>query len=128
MGVSLDRRSALELWRAVTLASVRAEGPDLTARQLAVLTTIYLTPPPHTVRGLAEVLGVGKPAITRAIDTLAALKFVRRRRDEADGRNVLLQRTAPGAVFMTDFGDLIARRAATLPASPSGAERDSQGL
>ena len=33
--------------------------------------TVYLDPPPHTVRGLAAALGVSKPAITRALDTLA---------------------------------------------------------
>jgi DNA-binding MarR family transcriptional regulator len=131
MGVSLDRRAALELWRVVTLSTVRADGPDLTQRQLAVLLTIYLTPPPHTVRGLAEILNVGKPAITRAIDTLAGLKLVRRRRDEADGRNVLLQRTQQGTAFMSEFGDLVVRRASAIPAvSPSqgGAERDTQAL
>lgn len=111
MGMMLDRRQALELWREVTLGAVRSDEPDLTARQLAVLMTVYLSPPPHTVRGLAAALGVGKPAITRALDTLARYGLIRRRRDEADGRNVLVQRTTRGATFISDFGDLITANA-----------------
>ncbi|MFZ4601395.1 MAG: MarR family transcriptional regulator [Caulobacterales bacterium] len=114
MKIEIDRRAALDLWRQVTVASVRDDGPDLSARQLAVLMTVYLTPAPHTVRGLAELLNVGKPAITRALDTLARLGYVRRRRDDADGRNVLVQRTVKGSVFLADYGDLIARTAGRL--------------
>ncbi len=39
-----------------------------------------------TVRGLAQVLKVSKPAITRALERLGALDLVRRRTDEADRR------------------------------------------
>lgn len=119
MKAEVDRRTALELWRSVTLHTVRADEPDLTARQLAVLMTVYLTPAPHTVRGLAETLNVGKPAITRALDALTALGFVRRRRDETDARNVLVQRTVKGSVYLADFGDLIARRAGAIETAPA---------
>jgi DNA-binding MarR family transcriptional regulator len=118
MGVELDRRAALDLWRGVTVHTVRADQPDLTARQLAVLMTIYLTPPPHTVRGLAAQLDVGKPAVTRALDALSRLGLVKRKRDETDARNVLVQRTVKGSVFLADFGDLIAARATSLQVSP----------
>jgi DNA-binding MarR family transcriptional regulator len=114
MSLQLDRRSALDLWRGVTVSAVRADEPDLTARQLAVLMTVYLSPPPHTVRGLAAQLGVGKPAITRALDTLTRYGLVRRRKDESDGRNVLVQRTIKGSVYLADFGDLIANQASRV--------------
>lgn len=114
MKIDMDRRAALELWRQVTVAGVRADWPDLSARQMAVLMTVYLTPAPHTVRGLAEALNVGKPAITRALDTLSRLGYVRRRRDDADGRNVLVQRTVKGSVYLTEYGDVIARTAGRL--------------
>jgi excinuclease ABC subunit A len=42
----------------------------LTARQTALMLTVYLEAGPHTVRALAQRLGVGKPAVVRAIDTL----------------------------------------------------------
>ena len=90
------------------MESVRGAGPDLSARQLSLLLTVYLTPP-HTVRGLAELLRVSKPAISRALDRLGMLGFARRNRDEADRRNVLVQRTMRGAVFLSDFSALVAR-------------------
>jgi DNA-binding MarR family transcriptional regulator len=99
---------ALELWRLAVVESVRRDAPDLSARQLAVLLTVYKTDPPHTIRGLAAALNVAKPAITRAVDRLGRLGLVRRRRDEADRRNVLLQRTVRGSVFLSEFGDIIA--------------------
>ena len=114
MALELDSKQALDLWRDVTVRSVRADEPDLTARQLAVLMTVYLGPPPHTVRGLAATLGVGKPAITRALDTLTRYGLVRRRRDEADGRNVLVQRTVRGSAYLADFAELITNNARNL--------------
>ena len=48
---------------------VRSGQPDLTNRQMALLMLVYLTPGPHTVRGLAQMLGVSKPVITRALNT-----------------------------------------------------------
>ena len=58
---------------------------------MAVLMTVRLAEGPHTVRGLASTLNVGKPAITRALDTLSRLGFVQRRRDPKDGRNVFVE-------------------------------------
>ncbi|MGE4218999.1 MAG: MarR family transcriptional regulator [Alphaproteobacteria bacterium] len=100
---------ALDIWRRATVQGVRDEHADLSARQMAVLLTVYLTPPPHTVRGLAALLGVSKPAITRAIDRLSDLGLVRRKPDETDRRSVLVQRTVKGSVFLTEFGESICR-------------------
>ncbi|MEE9140793.1 MAG: MarR family transcriptional regulator [Alphaproteobacteria bacterium] len=111
----VSARDALNLWRGVLVETVRREGPDLSARQMAVLLSVYLTPAPHTVRGLAAELGVSKPAITRAVDRLSALDLVRRRQDPADRRSVLIQRTVRGSVFLSDFGDLIAGAAGARP-------------
>jgi DNA-binding MarR family transcriptional regulator len=88
--MSAHSRDALDLWRRVLVESVGGGGPDLSARQLSLLLTVYLTPPPHTVRGLPELLRVSKPAISRALDRLGMLGFARRKRDEADRRNVLV--------------------------------------
>lgn len=104
----LHPQYALELWRRAVVESVRRDGPDLSARQLALMLTVYKTDPPHTVRGLAETLRVTKPAITRAVDRLVRLGLVRRRRDEDDRRNVLIQRTVRGSVFLSEFGDIVA--------------------
>ena len=73
MAVELRPSQALKLLQDFTLTLVTDGEPDLSARQLAILLTIYLEPPPHTVRGLAAKLKVTKPVITRALDTMGKL-------------------------------------------------------
>ena len=75
---------------------------------MAILLTVYLSPPPHTVRGLAGQLKVTKPAITRALDRLGQMELLKRKRDPDDKRNVLVQRTVAGSVYLSEFADLIA--------------------
>ncbi len=115
MAVELRPSQALGLLHDFMLDLVTDEQPDFTARQMLILLKIYLEPPPHTVRGLAAKLGVTKPVITRALDTLGALDLVARRRDENDRRNVLIQRTVKGALAVERLGDLIVTRARGLP-------------
>ena len=115
MGVQMRPGHALRLWHEVSLALVRAEEPDLSARQMTILLTIYLEPQPHTVRGLAGRLGVTKPVITRALDTMGRHGLVTRKRDPKDRRNVLVQRTLAGALFLERLGDLVVGRAKALP-------------
>lgn len=105
MNIDLGGHKGLRLWMQTLTDTVRAKGPDLTSRQLALLLRIYLEAQPHTVRGLAKTLNVSKPVITRAIDTLSAQGLVKRTRDEKDKRNVFIQRTVKGAVFLTDFAE-----------------------
>ena len=100
MNGEISAHQALRFWHDVTISVVRDADADLTARQLAVLLAVYLETPPHTVRGLAERLGVAKPVITRALNTLGTLGLVERRRDVNDKRNVLVQRTVAGAAYL----------------------------
>lgn len=106
---------ALRLLHELSLAQVRDQAPDLSTRQLAILLSVYLEAPPHTVRGLAARLGVTKPVITRALDTMGELQLVSRRRDEADRRNVIIQRTVEGALYLERLGDLVVSTARALP-------------
>jgi len=115
MPAALRPSQALTLWRDVTFDLVRDGDEDLSARQLAVLLTVYLEAPPHTVRGLAAKLGVTKPVITRALDTLGRLALVTRHRDPSDRRNVLVQRTLQGALAVERLGDVIVARHKALP-------------
>ena len=108
MGIQLTTGQALELWHRAALALVRDNEPDLSLRQMAILLTVYLEAPPHTVRDLARRLGVSKPVITRALDSMGKLELLSRRRDEADRRNVLIQRTLRGALFVEALGDTVA--------------------
>jgi len=82
---------------------VRSGQPDLTNRQMGLLMLVYLTPGPHTVRGLAQILGVSKPVITRALNTLGTLGYLRRVRDDADRRNVFVAKTSMGQDFLERF-------------------------
>ncbi|MGJ4858380.1 MarR family transcriptional regulator [Labrys sp. KB_33_2] len=115
MAVEMRPAQALRLWHDVMLNLVRDAQPDLSSRQLAILLTVYLEAPPHTVRGLAAKLDVTKPVITRALDSLAKLKLTARRRDEFDRRNVIIQRTVDGALYVEKLGDILVALGRDLP-------------
>ncbi|MDZ7629102.1 MAG: MarR family transcriptional regulator [Parvularculaceae bacterium] len=102
--------SLLANWRDILADSVRSDGPDLSMRQWAILLTVYLNQGPHTVRALARDLGVPKPAISRALDALSILGFVRRVRDETDRRIVLVQKTPEGSMYIDSFAQLVGDR------------------
>ncbi|WP_184003197.1 MarR family transcriptional regulator [Stakelama sediminis] len=87
---------------------VRSGEPDLTNRQMALLMLVYLEPGPHTVRGLARALNVSKPVVTRALNRLGALGYLRRQRDDTDKRNIFIARTTEGAEFLAEFGHFVA--------------------
>jgi DNA-binding MarR family transcriptional regulator len=97
----------LKMWRLSTLENVRSDKPDLTMRQMSVLLEVYMTEPPHTVRGLAAQLNVTKPVITRALDTMSDYGLLKRKQDESDKRSVLVQRTVKGAVYLSELSDQI---------------------
>lgn len=121
MPVDLDMAQAMAIWRNALCESVRGDKPDLTARQMAVLLTVYRDQAPATVRGLADNLNLQKPAVTRALDRLSILGLVRRKIDDADRRNVLVQRTVAGSVYLSELAELIvqaARQADTSAATP----------
>ena len=101
-------RSTLEMWMQALVDYVRSGQPDLTNRQMALMMRVYLTPGPHTVRGLAQSLSVSKPVITRALNRLGALGYLRRQRDENDKRNIFVERTDEGAKFLAEFEQFLA--------------------
>jgi DNA-binding MarR family transcriptional regulator len=97
--------------RRAIVAMVRADGADLTARQLAVFLTAYIDDGPHTVRGLAAALNVSKPAITRALDRLGELDLAQRRLDPTDRRSVLVRRTATGQAALAGLRAMLGEAA-----------------
>jgi DNA-binding MarR family transcriptional regulator len=86
----------LDTLKRVVIESVRADEPDLTARQLALLLTLCEANELNTVRGMAAKLGVSKPAITRAADRLEDFGLAKRAPDDRDRRSVLLVATPKG--------------------------------
>ena len=113
--MELRTSQALKLLHDFEFELVHDHAADLSARQLAVLLTVYLERPPHTVRGLAAKLKVTKPVITRALDSMGRLELLTRRRDMADRRNVVVQRTVKGALYVERLGDMLAAKAKGLP-------------
>lgn len=103
----VSRKESLAFWHRVTLATVRSDAPDLSARQLAMLMTIYLEDGLHTVRSLAKHLDVTKAAISRATDSLCKLGYIERKPDHRDKRSVVLARTSAGIHFLSEFADII---------------------
>jgi DNA-binding MarR family transcriptional regulator len=102
-----SRKDSLAFWHRVTLQTVRSDAPDLSARQLAMLMTIYLEDGPHTVRSLAKHLDVTKAAISRATDSLCKIGYIERKPDHRDKRSVILARTSAGIHFLSEFADII---------------------
>jgi DNA-binding MarR family transcriptional regulator len=98
---------ALSFWHGVTSTALQKMPVDLSARQTAVLLNIYLMPSPHSIKLLSEELMISKPAICRAVDALEKAKLVKRTRDKQDRRNVLIQRTVKGSVYLSEFADII---------------------
>ena len=98
---------SLSVWMSTLVDYVRSGEPDLTNRQMALLLVVYLNPGPHTVRGLARALNVSKPVVTRALNRLGALGYLRRQRDDSDKRNIFVARTSEGADFLEEFGHFI---------------------
>ena len=97
----------LSAWMSTLIDYVHSGEPDLTNRQMALLMVVYLQPGPHTVRGLARGLKVSKPVVTRALNRLGSLGYLRRQRDDNDKRNIYIVRTAEGAEFLEEFDNFI---------------------
>ncbi|WP_203291679.1 MarR family transcriptional regulator [Maricaulis parjimensis] len=111
--------TSLEMMRRVSADSVRGATADLTARQFALLLSIFMRPGPHAVRDLSKQLDLPKPAVTRALDVLERQGFVRRKKDQADRRDVSVHRTVKGAVFLYDYGERVALRAEETRTCPN---------
>ncbi len=114
MAIEINQSQALNLWLGGLADGVRSDEADLSARQMAILLTVFMRPGSHTVRGLSAGLRISKPAVTRALDRLCDLGYLRRVRDASDRRSVLVRRTVRGSVFLSDFADRIAGAARRL--------------
>lgn len=94
----------MSAWNGFIADYVRSGLPDLTNRQMAIFLTVSLAKGPHTVRGLAAALNLSKPVITRALNKLSQLGYLRRQRDLTDRRNVIIAPTDKGAQFLEHIG------------------------
>ncbi|MFC3125767.1 MarR family transcriptional regulator [Pseudoroseomonas globiformis] len=126
MSVSNSPDQLISILRETIVSLVRRDGHDLSARQLGVFLTVYMSDGPHTVRGLAASLNVSKPAITRALDRLGELDLARRKTDPQDRRSVLVQRTAKGTSFLREIRMMMTEADKTsrsvAPSQPANSE------
>jgi DNA-binding MarR family transcriptional regulator len=113
-------------WMGTLIGYVQSARPDLTNRQMALLMLVYLTEGPHTVRGLAARLRVSKPVVTRALNTLGALGYLRRQKDESDLRNIFVERTQTGHAFLEEFAALIERAESDGPKQRAGQKGETR--
>lgn len=70
----------------------------MTIRQLAIL--ILLSSRPLMVRQISNMLGIPTPAVTRAFDGLANMKFLKRSRGTEDARDCFGELTEKGIEFV----------------------------
>ena len=91
-----DPDHLIDILRDTVCASVRADAPDLSARQLALLLVVTSGRELTTVRGMAKLLAISKPAVSRSLDRLVEIGLAARAPDLRDGRSVLLVATEAG--------------------------------
>ncbi len=104
---TLSTMQALEVWQRIIDRYLKELDHDLSDRQKNILFTVYLQEGPHTVKNLSENLKISKAAVCRALDSLCIAKLVKRKKDTADKRNIFVQRTIQGSVFLSDMADVV---------------------
>jgi DNA-binding MarR family transcriptional regulator len=104
MTVSDDGADALlNVLHQAAVGLVKRDGPDLSARQLAIFLICYLEHEAQTVRGMAKQLSISKPAVSRGLDRLMEFDLIRRKGDPLDRRSILVQRTPIGHSLLREL-------------------------
>ena len=103
MTTRLTSHHAWKLWHEAWSALVRAEGPDQSTRQMANLSQVYIAPLLQTLRRPADIPRIFNLAAVLVMDTLNRTKFARRKRDESDKPNFLIQPIVKGSIFLSEF-------------------------
>ena len=98
-----DGGHILDIWAQVMIGSVRDAGPDLSARQLALMLLVARRAGPHTVKSLSIDLNISKPAITRALHSLGQLGYVQRQHPAHDRRHVHVSLTPAGQAVLAQM-------------------------
>ena len=101
--------TALQFWHEALVKGLQNLPLDLSSRQMAIILHVYIGEGPHSVKSIHDELGISKPAICRALDVLEQSKLVKRQRDKEDKRNVYIQRSVKGSVYLSEFSDIIVK-------------------
>lgn len=108
----LTTMQALHVWQRVLRRTLKEDAIDFSARQMSILLEVYLGQGPHSIKSLSQQLNISKAAVCRAVDMLSMQGLLKRKKDESDRRNVILQRTVQGSVYLSDFADVIIEESA----------------
>lgn len=87
-------------WFEVLKRLGKTDYPNLTFRQLLIMSEIYLGRDEPTTANLFSNLGIPKAGITRAVKVLTAQGLILPHTHPADQRKTLIGRTAYGSRFM----------------------------
>ncbi len=98
----------LSIWMSILVLYIRSEQPDLSNIQTAMLLIVYMTPGPHSARHLAQQLRAPKSSISRGLNRLAMLGYVRQERDPNDLRKSIITQTHEGKAFLEGLKKSIA--------------------
>ncbi len=90
LGRLLDRPDVVEFDEMVDEIARRGIPTDVHVSPGHIQIMISLARGPHSIRQLAEALGVSSPAVTQLVDRLVDLGMVERRHDAKDRRVVLV--------------------------------------
>ena len=97
----------VSLLQETIVALVRRDGPDLTARQLAVFLRVDVYTAPPTGRNLALALNIHKSAVSRVLDRLIEADLVCREPNPRDQRSLFVGRTAKGAALIREIRQIM---------------------
>ena len=103
MTTRLTSHHAWKLWHEAWSALMRPEGPDQSTRQIANLPQDYIAPLLETSRCPTDIPRIFNLPDVLAMNTLNHGRFARRKRDESDKRNVLIQPKVKGSIFLSEF-------------------------
>lgn len=104
----------LHILRCTIRSELGRDEVDLTLRQLGIFLVVYQAAELQTVRGLAKTLFIGRSIVTRSLHRLSDEDLIRRSRDPADGRSILITRTERGSAMMRRLGRAMATAAQTF--------------
>lgn len=88
------------LWMGHRHMVQRLQSHDLTHPQFITLASLVAHGQPTSMRELSDVTFQDAPSMTRIVDRLVKMGWVRRTRDEQDRRVVLVAATEPGAILI----------------------------
>ena len=103
MTTSLTSQHAWKFWHEALSTLVHEEGQNLSIRQMANLPQLYIATLPKTLRHPADIPRIFNLAAVVVIDTLNHTKFARRKHDESDKRNFLIQPIVKDLIFLSEF-------------------------